>query len=193
MLKGYLAMQSKSGDAEIVKNSKDIFEFIRYFAYFLEVILFFVIQRCPATLFFSLTGTQPIYLVPIALSISILEKKSIGLLYSLMQGIIIDVDFTYKLGFYTIMLPIFSIILNSCLKKRLQMNSFVSIFLIYIFILLTSLLEPLFLSIFTEIHFGAFEYFNFYLKRSVFTLIVAPLFYLFSRAISLFLKKEVIT
>lgn len=185
-------MQSKNDSVEYKKTSNDIFKFVRFFLYALVIVFFFTFQRVPESLVYFFTGTRPIYLVPIALSISTLEERRAGVLFSLLAGVMIDVDSSYKLGFYTILLPIISVILNNILNKRLLMNSFTSVSLIFVSVLIVCLLELILFLIFTGRGAGSFNFVVFYLKRLFYTSVSVPFFYFFNKSIFLFFRKEAV-
>lgn len=169
----------------------DYFKIIRYFLYTVGIFIFYAIQRVPESLVYFFTGARPVYLVPLVLVISVLENKKAGLVFCILVGILIDLDFNYKLGFFTIILPFFSIILNKVFEKIECKKSFISVnFLIMFSAILIFSLEFLFFCVLKNHKGILFEFLNFYIPKIGYTALTIPVFYLFNKAIFTFFNKE---
>ena len=168
----------------------DYFKIIRYIVYSIEIVIFFAIQRVPESLMYFFTGTRPLYLIPLAFTVTVLEGKKPGFIFSIIAGVLIDLDSSFNLGFYTVILPVVSLFLNDILEKIINVNFFSATVLIFSFILVISILEILFLYITKFQKDNLLELTNLYFPRSFFTFLTIPVFYLFNRAICLILKKS---
>ena len=154
------------------------------------IIIFYALERVPDSLICFFTGARPVYLVPLVLVITTLEEKRVGFIFSIIVGILLDLDFNYKLGFFTIILPIVSLFLNIVITKKENRKSFLDVFFIFLFVFCIFSLEFLLFCILKGHKEILFELLNFYLPKLLYTSLTIPLFYLFNKTIFLFFSKK---
>lgn len=169
----------------------DCFKIVRYFLYTVGIIVFYALERVPDSLIYFFTGVRPVYLIPLALVITTLEEKRVGFIFSAIVGILLDLDFNYKLGFFTITLPIVSLFLNIVITKKEDRKFLPTIFFIFISVFCIFSLEFLLFCILKGHKEIFFELLNFYLPKLLYTSLTIPLFYLFNKTIFLFFSKKV--
>ena len=168
----------------------DYFKMIRYFLYATGIFIFYVIERVPESLVYFFTGTRPLYLLPLVLVICVLENKKAGFMFCVLAGILMDLDCSYKLGFFTIILPFLSILLNVIFEKLITANFFSVNFFIFISVVLIFTLEFLFFCVFKSHKELAFEFTSFYVPKIGCTSLTIPVFYLFNKTIFMFFTKK---
>lgn len=168
----------------------DYFKIVRYFLYTVGIIIFYALDRVPDSLVYFFIGARPVYLVPLVLVITTLEEKRVGFIFSIIVGILLDLDFNYKLGFFTITLPIASLVLNIVITRKENRKSFLDVFFIFLFVFCIFSLEFLLFCILKGHKEILFELLNFYLPKLLYTSLTIPLFYLFNKTIFLFFSKK---
>lgn len=159
-------------------------KFIKYFAYSLEILIFYTIQRVPMTLTYTLLGIRPVYLIPIALVISVFEGKKVGMIFSIIVGIILDLESSFNLGFYTIALGTVAFMLGMLFEKTIKPNFITAVASVLLAMLLICILEFLFLFVFKGFREIWFALINLYLPKTFFTALTVPIFYFFNKTIS---------
>ena len=155
------------------------------------IIIFYAIERIPDSLVYFFTGVRPLYLIPLALVITTLEEKRASFIFSIFVGILLDLDFNYKLGFFTITLPIVSLVLNVVINKKENKKFLQTVFFIFISVLFIFSIDFFFFCILKGHKEILFELLNFYMPKLLYTSLVIPLFYLFNKTIFLFFSKKV--
>ena len=163
---------------------KKYFKVIKYFAYILEILVFYTIQRVPKSLTCFLFNISPVYLIPITFTITIFEGKIAGLVFSIFIGILLDLESSYNLGFYTIVLGIFALLISLFLEKAIKVNFFMANALVLSSVVAICLLEFLFFFIYKGYKDAFYALTNFYLPRLGFTAMTIPLFYFFNKTVS---------
>ncbi len=101
-------------------NSK--LRFLRFLAYVLEILIFYVISGIP-NLLPSLFGSKPIILLSVALTVAVFEHEVPAMFMGLVCGILIDLGVDTHIGYYTVVLTVLCFALGYC-----QRNFFVTNF-----------------------------------------------------------------
>ena len=163
---------------------KKCFNVLKYFAYIFEIFIFYTIQRVPNSLIQFLFNIRPIYLLPITLVITIFEGKTVGLIFSIIVGILLDLEFSFNLGFYTIVLGILAFVVSTFFEKNIKINFFTVNILVLSFVIVVFILKFLFFFVFKGYKDAFYALINFYLPQLGFTALTIPLFYFFNKTIS---------
>ena len=163
---------------------KKCFNVAKYFAYIFEIFIFYTIQRVPNSLIQFLFNIRPIYLLPITLVITIFEGKIVGLIFSIIVGMLLDLEFSFNLGFYTIVLGILSLLISTFFEKNIKINFFTVNILVLSSVIVVFFLEFLFFFVFKGYKDAFYALINFYLPQLGFTTLTIPLFYFFNKTIS---------
>lgn len=80
-------------------------KFLRYVAYAIEVILFYVLSGTPGFLP-EILGVKPLLLLPVAIMISVFENETPAMIFGFICGALCDTGFDTRIGFYTIALTL---------------------------------------------------------------------------------------
>ena len=140
------------------------YTFLKFFAYVIEIIIFYILEGVP-NLFPEVLQGKPLFLLPIALSIGFFEKEIPAMVYGIVCGSLIDFGVTSHFGFYTFSLAILCFFIGYIVE-----NFFIAV--------------PVLISlnfVFTYIVLGYSDYITYYVNHIVpimiYTFIVSPIFY----------------
>lgn len=154
--------------------------FFRYFAYTLEILIFYVLQGTP-TLIPELFGSKPLLLIPIALTIASKENQIPSLIFGAVCGALTDIASSGGVGFFAVMLTLVCYIEAEIFKKYI-VPSFVS----------TALFSAVAVSVLICLYFLIFKliagipecgvlFVNHYISRIVYTFITVVPFYFLNK------------
>ena len=78
---------------------------VRYLAYFLEIIVCYIVQTTPG---FTpeVFGGRPVLMIPLALSIAVFEDEIPAIFWGVACGLLSDTNYSGPVGYYAIMLAI---------------------------------------------------------------------------------------
>ena len=79
--------------------------FFRYLAYYLILLLLFVLQTTP-NLLPPILGSKPLLLIPAALTISYMEAELPAMFFGLAAGLMLDFGYSDNIGFFTFALTV---------------------------------------------------------------------------------------
>ncbi len=94
---------------------------LRYITYAIEILLLYVVSGIPGLLP-SVLGVKPLLLLPVAVTIAVFEKEVPAMLFGLACGVLCDLGFTDKIGFYTISLTLLCFIFGYCSRNFFVTN-----------------------------------------------------------------------
>lgn len=165
------------------------YKIFRYFAYTLEVIIFFIFERTQ-NLIPGLFGEKPIIIVPILLMIALFEGEKAGLGFGLFIGLLIETNTSYNFGFFVVLLGILGYIVGLISKDVINVNfptammiSSISLFIFFIF--------SFFYYTSTESYHGAFYVFwRHYLLKITLSSLTLPLVYYLNRPLAIILNEQ---
>ena len=162
---------------------------IRYFAYSLEIIIFYILEQTP-NLIPSVYGIKPILIIPIIFMIALFEGEKAGLVFGFFIGLLLDVGFSWNIGFYSIMMSVCGYIIGLIARRVVKSNlstamiiSAVSTFFIYSF-------HFVFFYLINGYGHNMYTFSFHYIPRVVYTILLSPLIYFFNRAFALNIRKE---
>ena len=122
------------------------FRVLRYIAYTIEIIVFFIIQQTPG-LIPSVYGILPTLLIPIACSIAMFEGPVCSLLYGVFSGFLLDYGANCTFGFHALILGLICFIISFLVQDVFHNNFLTGLIMILSAILIVILLQWLFLYI----------------------------------------------
>ena len=166
------------------------FRILRYFAYAVEIIAFFVIQQTPGLLP-EVLYARPVLLLPIAFSIAMFEREGVAIGFGVFCGLLIDFGMgNGVLGFHGLLLAV-SCFAISFLVGNLVKNNFITALLINLAgILLIFLLQWVFFYLLAGYDNAGYAYVVHYLPRVAYTFLLFPIFYYFNRAFAVFIRER---
>lgn len=97
------------------------FKWIRYFAYTIEILVFFMVQETPG-LIPELFGARPVLLIPIALSIALFESEKAAMSFGLLCGLLVDFGMGAVLGFHGLLLAVICFSLSVLAANLIRTN-----------------------------------------------------------------------
>lgn len=157
--------------------------------YSLEIIIFYILQQTP-NFIPAVFGIKPLLLLPILIMIALFEGEQIALCFGIFIGILLDVSFSWSLGFYTVAMPLVGYIIGY-ISRNLAKNTVLTAMIIStIFVLLTYSLHFLIYFVFGGYTERSYAYLRHYLPSCAYTLSTSLLFYYFNRAFASIIREE---
>lgn len=95
--------------------------FLRFFAYSLEIIVLYVLQGTPLLLP-EIFGSKPCLLLPVALAIAVFESETVAMAFGFVCGVLTDIGFSGKIGFYTVVLTLLCFAIGYCARNFFVTN-----------------------------------------------------------------------
>ena len=165
------------------------FRVLRYIAYTIEIIVFFIIQQTPG-LIPSFYGILPTLLIPIACSIAMFEGPVCALLYGVFSGFLLDYGANCTFGFHALIFGLICFITSFLVQDVFHNNFLTGLIMMLAAILIVILLQWLFLYILKGYDAIGYVLYRHYLPRAAYTFLLVPLFYYFNRGFSYILREE---
>lgn len=159
-------------------------KFFRYFAYTLEMIVLFILERTQNAIP-EVFGEKPTLVILVVLMIAFFEGESAGLIFGLLAGILLDSAINTQLSYLTMLMAIIGYIVGFISRNVISVNftttmlvSTASTVLIYMII---------FVANYALKGYGQLWYvfWRHYLLRAIYSLIVLPLVYYLNRPIAM--------
>lgn len=165
------------------------YKFLRHFAYIVEILVCFIVQDTPG-LVPSIMGGRPIFLISVLVTIAIFENEIVGLSFGLFIGILLDFGLFDIVGFHAIILALIGYFVG-ILSVNVIKNNFITAFIIiFVSTIVFYLFNFLFLYVLRGFGDNLYAFLNHYLSRIVYSLVLSPLFYIFTRAIALQIRQN---
>lgn len=95
--------------------------FLRFFAYSLEIILLYILSGTPLLLP-EIFGSKPCLLLPVALTIAVFESETVAMSFGFVCGLLTDIGFSGKIGFYTVVLTVLCFCIGYCARNFFVTN-----------------------------------------------------------------------
>ncbi|MDQ5983350.1 MAG: hypothetical protein RUMPE_00359 [Eubacteriales bacterium SKADARSKE-1] len=165
------------------------FKAIRYFAYFLEITVFYVIEQTP-NLIPNINGIKPTLLIPILFMIALFEGEKIGLIFGLFIGILLDISTSWSIGFFAIMISVCGYIIGLISRRVVKSNLSTAMIISAIFIFFIYSFHFLFCYLINGCGDNLYTFTFHYVPRMVYTLLISLLMYFFNRTLALNIRKE---
>lgn len=154
--------------------------FFRYFAYTLEILVFYVLQGTP-NLVPEIFGSKPLFLIPIALTIAARERVVPSLIFGAVCGALTDIGSGGSVGFFAITLTLVCFAEVSIYENYL-VPSFLTVSIISV-ISVPCIIGMYFLlfRFFAGIEECGYLFVHHYISRIVYTLLMTIPFYYINR------------
>ena len=154
---------------------------LRYLAYTIELIVFSNVVNTQ-NLLPVFCRSKPMFLILISFFISIFEGKKTGVFFGILTGILMDISFQGKLGFYLLIIPIFGFILGEISERVIKQDDLTSMIVCFFSVVVFVFLEFLILYVFKGYDQKIYTFFNYYLTKLVYTTVFIPVVYFFNKA-----------
>ena len=156
---------------------------VRYLAYFLEIIVCYIVQTTPG---FTpeVFGGRPVLMIPIALTIAIFEGEVPAIVFGIICGLLADTGYNGPMGFYAIMLMILCYTVSILMENYIRTNLLTALLAGAVSIPVILTLQ--FILFYVLMGYGdVLEYFlAHYVSRILYTFALVPVFYGINRFIA---------
>ena len=162
---------------------------IRFFAYFLEILVLFMVQETPG-LMPSVYDVRPTLLIPAALSIAFFESELAGMAFGVLCGLFLDFGMGSAFGFHALFLGILCWLLGCLAAELIRTNLLTAILAGILGIFLMLSIQWFFCYVLYGYEYQGYAYVRHYLPRMAYSLAFMPLTYYFNRALALFIRER---
>ena len=156
---------------------------LRYVAYGLEILIFYIIQGVP-DLIPQVLGGQPLLLIPVALTIACFENEVPAMAFGVACGAMMDLGVGTHIGFYTIALAIICFFIGYCAENYFNTK-------LLIVLIISATVIPVLISLYFVINyiFAGYSNIGYYfvhhiLATMAYTFVTVPVFYGMNRVLS---------
>lgn len=152
--------------------------FLRCLAYSLEIVILYVMAGTPGLLP-EIFGSKPCLLLPVALSIAVLESETVAMSFGFVCGLLTDIGYSGKVGFYTVVLTLLCFAIGYCARNFFVTNllnaSIIGVVSIAVLISLHFLINV----VWAEIPNAGVHFVHHYISRIIYTgVFFVPLYFL---------------
>lgn len=162
-------------------------QWFRYFSYFLEILVLFMIQETPG-LIPEIFGQRPVFLIPVVLCIALFENELPALFIGVLAGLLIDSGIGGVLGFHGLLLGVCCYFISVMAANLIRTNFLTALLVCAVGVVLVMVLQWVFYFWLAGYEFPEYAFVNYYLPRLVYTFAWTPVTYYFNRALALFLR-----
>ncbi len=173
------------------KSSIKAHKTIRIFIYIIQLFILASIQQVPGFIP-EIYGGRPLLILPLILTVALLEGNYVGFIFSLVSGIIMDLSLGNHIGVQLFVIGIIGYILGK-VKEKLFKDS------VFTFIFFCILIEPFFIIMRFYLNQGIFVvnqehiklmFINHIIPGVLYTICISPVIYLFNRPIFYFIREK---
>lgn len=165
------------------------YKYFRYFAYTIELLVFFMVQETPG-LIPALFGARPVLLIPVALSISMFESETAGMSFGLLAGLLIDFGTGGVLGYYGLLLSVVCYGIGLITANLIQTNFLTAMIIAIVITAALSLLHWVFFFVLFNYEHPVYALVAHFLPRFCYTAAIMPIIYYFTRALALQIRAK---
>lgn len=165
------------------------YKYFRYFAYLIELLIFFMVQETPG-LVPELFGARPVILIPVALAISMFENETVGMFFGLFCGLLIDFGAGGTLGFHGLLLSAVCYGIGLITANLVQTNFLTAMLIAIVTTAALCILHWLFFFVFFGYEHVVYALVSHYIPRFFYTIAITPIIYYFTRALALQIRAK---
>jgi rod shape-determining protein MreD len=172
-------------------HKKVFTDIIRWLIYFLEIILFYALER-NYNLVPEMFGGRPVILIPTFIAIAIFEKEYVSMVFGIIIGIFLDVDIGGPIGIQTIFLFILGYILGVLFTYFINLNFWT--FFLTSLIIISVIIGYRFLFFYIIPGFDNIQYafVRHLVPSAIYTAVVSPIAYFINRYIAYYARFKVV-
>lgn len=160
------------------------YKYIRYFAYTIEILVFFMVQETPG-LIPVLFGARPLLLIPVALSISMFESTMASMGFGVLCGLLLDFGAGGVLGFYGLFLSVVCYFISLIAANLIQTNFLTAMIISVIVCGALILFQWVFFYLLFEYEYAGYALAAHFIPRLCYTVAAMPIIYYFNRALAI--------
>ena len=165
------------------------YKIFRYFAYTLEIIIFFMIERTPR-LIPELFGEKPIIIVPILLTIALFEGEKAGLGFGIFIALLMETSTSCNFGFFVILLGILGYIVGLISKDVINVNFPTAMMVSSVSLLIFFIFSFFYYSSLESYHGAFYIFWRHYLLKIALSNLTLPLVYYLNRPLAIILNEQ---
>lgn len=166
-----------------------IYKYIRFLAYIIEILAFFVVERIP-NLIPSVNYVKPMILVPVAIMIALFEGKMVGTAFGFIIGVFLDAGAEGKIGFYSATLACVGFLVGTAAQKIIKFNLITSVAIAIAAIAGLYFTHFVFKFLFCGYSDIIYTLLNHYLIGMLYTVMLSPFIYFFNKAFATNIKAK---
>ena len=165
------------------------YKYIRYLAYMIEILVLYIIEQVP-NIIPDIKGVRPIFLILVAIMISLFEGKKVGTIFGLIIGIFLDCGASGSLGFYSVAITCVGFLVGVIAQKMIKFNLITSILISISFTALVYMAH--FLTEYLLCGYSDMIYviLNHYLIGILYTGLFSPFIYFFNKAFAVNIQEK---
>lgn len=165
------------------------YKIFRYFAYTLEIIVFFIIERTPR-LVPEIFGEKAIIIVPILFMIALFEGEKAGIFFGVFIGLLIEANVSYNFGFFMIVLGILGYVVGLISKDVINVNFPTAMMVSSMGLLVFFIFSFFYYSSLESFQDAFYIFWRHYLLKIAFSNLTLPLVYYLNRPLAVILNDD---
>ncbi len=165
------------------------YRYIRYLAYMIEIIVFYVLEQIPNTLP-NINGVKPLILILIGIMIALFEGEKVGTVFGLIVGLFLDCGSTGTIGFYSIIMACAGFLVGVIAQRMIKINLVTALLVSTPFIFVVYIMHFLVNYLFCGYKDVLYAMCSHYLIGILYTFLLSPFIYFFNKAFAVNIKRE---
>ncbi|HEX3016893.1 MAG TPA: rod shape-determining protein MreD [Caproicibacter sp.] len=162
---------------------------IRWIAYFLEIVVIFVLQETPG-LIPEIFHARPVAVIPAVLSIALFESEVPSMVFGLIGGLLIDFGFGGILGFHGLILAAACFIISAMAANLFRTNFLTAVLVSLIVTALITFLQWACFYVLYGYQHTLYALTAHYLPIFCYTAVLMPITYYFNRALAMQIRSK---
>lgn len=167
------------------------YKYLRFFAYTIEIVVFFIIERTP-NLVPTINDVKPMILLPTAIIIAMFEGEKVGTAFGFFIGLLLDASAVGRIGFYSAILTCLGFFVGTIAQKIIKFNLITSGAFVITFTTVVYFTHFVFEFLFRGYSDIIYSIFNHYLIGLLYTVMLSPFLYFFNKAFAVSIKAKVL-
>lgn len=164
------------------------YKYIRYLAYMIEIIVFYVLEEIPNALP-NINGVKPLILILIGIMIALFEGKKVGTVFGLIVGLFLDCGSTGTIGFYSVVMACVGFLIGVIAQKMIKFNLITALLVSFSFIFIIYAVHFLINYLFCGYRDIFYVIYNHYSIGILYTFLLSPFIYFFNKAFAVNIKR----
>lgn len=165
-----------------------LYKYIRFLAYTIEILVFFVVGRIP-NLIPEINHAKPMILVLVVIMIALFEGRTIGIIFGFMAGLFLDAGAMGSIGFYAAALTCIGFLVGTMAQKIIKFNLITSVAVAIAFTAAFYFAHFIFEFLFCGYSDAIYTLLNHYLVGMLYTVMLSPFVYFFNKAFAVSIIK----
>ena len=165
------------------------YKVLRCIAYSIELMVFYILCQVPYLLP-PILGVRPVLLIPIALTIAVLEDQRMGLAFGIAAGLLIDLGMGSVLGFHALLLGLICYAVGFMAVNLVHTNILTALIVALLAVGVIFSLQCVFYYYLRGYGYERDVFIEHYLPIMLYTFIPTPVFYYFNKAFATGIREK---